>query len=203
MAFETLPVIHLEHGRFPEYPQDDAERVLTELARRFGRVVLVDAAGVRANDADLEFIQTACRKRSIWLDAGSRYATDAMDLFIAGAEAVTMRWNTLHRPVELEEAAAVCQPGTLFVGLEYPRGAFLAHRKDKRTDVDVMRYAEELGVGIVLMLDQPTADDLRRLPPAMTHRYVQGAPAPLVADAQAMGFSGLLVAPAHLPEAAP
>lgn len=203
VALETLPVIHLEHRRFPEYPDADPERVLTELARRFGRVVLVDAGGVRANDVDLEFVQGAARRRSVWVDAGSRYATDAMDLFIAGADAVTMRWNTLKTAKELEEAAQLCQPDTLFVGLEYPHGQFLAHPKDKRSDAEVARFAESIGVGVVYQTHAPDANLLRRLPPAVTPRYVQGVPASLLPDLQALGFQGALVAPTEVPEAAP
>ena len=172
--------------------------MLTALARRFGRVVLTDVAGVRANDADLEFLQLASRRRPIWADAGSRYADDAMDLFIAGAETVTMRWNTLDDVDELAQAVEVCQPGTLFLGLEYPRGRFLGHRSDTRDAAEVVRFAEELGVGIVFLLDHASDELLRSLPVARTPRFVQGATH--VAAAQEMGFAGAMVAPSALPE---
>lgn len=201
MTFETLPVIHLDEGRFPEFPGEDTERVLTTLARRSGRVVLIDVAGVRANDADLEFLQTASRRRPIWVDAGSRYATDAMDLFVAGADAVTMRWNTLQRAEELQEAADLCDPGTLFVGLEFPRGEFLRHPRDKRDAAEVVRLAESIGVGIVSMLEGANEDAARALPGAATPRYVQSAIAP--AAIQAMGFQGAILSPALLPEVTP
>lgn len=200
MTFETLPVLHLDDGSFPEYPGQDPERVLTSLARRFGRVILVDVAGVRRNDADLEFIQAAARRRPVWADAGSRYATDAMDLFVAGAETVTMRWNTLDRPEELAEAAEVCQPGTLYLALEFPRGAFLKHARDKRDVEDVVRYAESVSAGIVFLLDKQDDALLRGLPTANTPRYVQGPVDPTVA--QSMGFAGVILAPASLPEEA-
>lgn len=201
MAFETLPVVHLDEGRFPEYPAEDAERVLTTLARRFGRVVLVDVAGVRENDADLEFLSLAARRRAIWMDAGSRYATDAMDLFIAGADAVTLRWNTLDSPEELEEAAELCQPGTLFLALEYPRGAFLRNPRDKRDAADVAAFAASIGVGLVFVLERADEAALRALPPAPTMRYVQGALSPEAA--QAAGLQGLMLAPALLPAETP
>ncbi|HET6405232.1 MAG TPA: hypothetical protein VFH78_11330 [Candidatus Thermoplasmatota archaeon] len=200
MTFETLPVVHLDEGRFPEYPGQDPERVLTDLARRFGRVVVTDVAGVRKNDADLEFIQHAARRRALWADAGSRYADDAMDLFIAGAEAVTMRWNTLDRPDELEEAVEVCQPGTLFLALEFPRGAFLQHPRDKRDAAQVVTLAEELGLGLVMVIDDAREDALRALPLSRTPRYVQGPVS--VAAAQSMGFAGAMLAPLALPKEA-
>lgn len=201
MSFETLPVVHLDEGRFPEYPGQDPERVLTALARRFGRVVIVDVAGVRQNDADLEFLSHAARRRAVWVDAGSRYATDAMDLFVAGAEAVTLRWNTLDAPEELEEAAELCDPGTLYLALEFPHGKFLQHPRDKRDAADVVRYAESKGVGIVFVMDRADADALAALPGAATRRYIQAAAVP--SDAQSAGLQGAMLAPSLLPEENP
>lgn len=199
MAFETVPVVHLENGRFPEYPGKDVDPVLTELARRFGRVALVDAQGVRRNDADLELVQAVSRRRPLWVDAGSRYATDAMDLFIAGAQAVTMRWNTLASPEELEEAATLCEPETLFVGVELPHRTFLPHPKDPRGIDEVARLASRLGIGVVYIVDGAGEDVLGRLPTSGATRYVQGA-AVRAERLEELGFHGQLVAPDRLPE---
>jgi hypothetical protein len=198
-TFETLPLVHLERGRFPEYPGPDTEVVLTRLARSFGRVVLVDAAGVRSNDADLEFLQFASRKRAIWADAGSRFATDAMDLFVAGAEAVTMRWNTLDAPAELAEAASLAQEGALFVGLEFPRGAFLKHPRDGRDAAGVLAMAQELGIGAVLQVDRVDLATARALPPASVTKWIQGsATSDAATELQALGFHGAVVGPVTL-----
>lgn len=199
MTFEVLPVVHVSDGAFPEYPGAQPERVLTGLARRFGRVVLVDVGGVRANDADLAFLQAASRKRSIWVDAGSRYATDAMDLIVAGAEAATLRWNTLDSVAELGEAAELAQPGSLFLGLEFPRGQFLANPRDPRSASEVAALAEALGIGLVFMLAAADADVARELPAAAVPRYVQGASRALATRLPEMGFTGALLAPAELP----
>lgn len=199
MPFETVPVVHVEAGRFPEYPGVDPERVLTQLARRFGRVALVDVEGVRSNEPQVEFLQAASRRRSLWVDAGSRYATDAMDVFVAGADALTMRWNTLRDARELEEAAQLAQPGSLFLALEFPKGQFLANPRDKRGAEQVARLAESAGVDLVMVLDAPDAHVLRELPAARVHRWVQGIPRRLVPEAESMGFAGALVAPAEIP----
>jgi hypothetical protein len=201
--FETLPVVHLERRRFPEYPDAEPEQALTALARRFERVVLVDVAGVRRNAADLEFLQMSARKRSLWVDAGSRYATDAMDLFVAGAENVTMRWNTLSAPAELEDAASLAQHGALFVGLEFPRGTFLKNPADARGADDVARHAESLGLGVVHIVDSGDAAFARDLPVTRTPRYLQGGSRALAGELQAWGFAGALLSPAELPPEAP
>lgn len=197
MTFETLPVVHLERGRFPEYPDAAPEDALTRLARRFGRVVVVDADGVRRNEPDLGFLQTTSRKRALWLDAGSRYADDAMDLYVAGAEAVTLRWNTLDSATELEEAASLCQPGTLHLALEFPKGRFLAHRKDGRSAEEVAALAAANSLGLVLLVD--SFDALRAAPTAPMGRYVQGLGRADAMRAQELGFQGALLAPSEVP----
>jgi len=202
VSFETLPLVHLERGRFPEYPAADPSVVLTRLAARFGRIVLVDAGGVRANDADLEFIQEAGRKRTLWVDAGSRYATDAMDLFVAGAETVTMRWNTLRRASELEEAAAIAQEGALYVGLEFPHGKFLPHPQDARSATQVAQLAQDLGIGLVFLTDKADADVVRHFPSSTTPRWLQGASSHLASELQTWGYQGAIVGPIDLTEEA-
>jgi hypothetical protein len=200
VAFETVPVVHVEAGRFPEYPGVDPERVLTQLARRFGRVALVDVEGVRRNEPQVEFLQAASRRRSLWVDAGSRYATDAMDVFVAGADQVTLRWNTLRDARELDEAAQLAQPGSLFLALEFPKGRFLPNPHDKRGPDAVVALAQAAGVGVVHILD--AEPDLHALPPG-SDRWAQGIPRRLAGQAQEMGFAGALLAPAELPAEEP
>ena len=197
VAFETVPLVHLDRRRLPEYPEEEPEGVLTRLARAFGRVVVVDVQGVRRNEADLEFVQQAGRRRPLWVDAGSRFATDAMDLFVAGADTVTMRWNTLDSPDELKEAAEMTQHGSLLLGLEFPRGGFLRHPKDARGAHEAAAFAESLGVGLVLMTD--AAADLRALPTTTAARFVQGLPRGPALAAQELGYQGALLAPSELP----
>lgn len=201
MSLEAVPVVHVENGQLLELPDDDVEASLTDLARRFERVAIVDVEGIRRNTADLTFLQAAGRRRSIWVDAGSRYANDAMDLFIAGAESVTLRWNTLHNAAELEEAASLCQPETLFLCLEFPGGKFLEHRKDPRPASAVVRLAESLGVGIVYVTDTADASFVRSLPPANVPRWLMGPTKGLRDDLQSWGFHGVLARLDELPEA--
>ena len=199
VTFEVLPVVHVERRRLPEYPDAEPEKVFTDLARRFGRVALVDVTGVRTNDADLEFIQQSSRRRSLWLDAGSRYATDAMDIYVAGAETVTLRWNTLDSADELEEVAEMAQPGTLFLMLEYPRGAFLRNARDPRDAKEVAALARKLEVGMVHLVDREDEWFLRNLPESPAGRYVQGLPRSWAPKLEELGFTGMLLAPAQLP----
>jgi hypothetical protein len=197
VPFETLPLVHWDAGRLPELPGEEPERALTRLARRFGRVVVVDVQGVKRNQADLEGIQAAARKRPVWVDAGSRYATDAMDLFIAGAESVTLRWNTLASPDELREVADLCAPESVHVALEHPHGAFLRHPRDGRGVHDAARLADSLGFGVVHVVDRFDPGFLRSLPQTTGERRVMGPLPDRAAELEELGFTGLLV-PADL-----
>lgn len=199
MSFETVPVVHLVGGAFPEYPDADPERALSTLARRFGRIALVDAEGIRRNEPDVAFIQAHSKRRSLWVDAGPRYAADAMDVLVAGAESATIRWNTVRDAKELEEAALMAQAGSLFLAIEYPHGRFLPHAKDGRGPEELARLAESLGLGLLFILDGGDEATLRALPASTAPRWVQGVPRRVVGSLQDMGFAGALLAPSEIP----
>lgn len=204
VPFEVVPYVHYEAGAFPDLPGESVEGALTRLAKRFGRVAVVDVSGVKRNEPELEALQAAAKRRALWWDAGSRYATDAMDLFVAGAENVTLRWNTLHSPEELAEAADLCEPGSLHLAIEHPRGAFLAHPRDRRSAGDVARYADELGVGLVHLVDRADLHFLRSLPPTTGPRRVMGPVVGHEAELETLGFAGALVPALQIPpEASP
>lgn len=203
MSFEVVPVVHLEEGLLPELGGESVDSALTRLARRFGRVALVDVSGVRRNQPQLEAVQAASRRRAVWIDAGSRFATDAMDLFIAGAESVTLRWNTLDSGKELEEAAELCEPSTLFLGLEHPGGRFLENRRDVRPLAAVARMAEELGMGVVHVVGEAQEHLVRGLPASEAPRFVMGPFWGWQERLEELGFAGMLVPAGDIPEESP
>jgi len=149
MSFARLPVVHLEGGALKEFPGEPAPEALARLTKAHKEVYLVDADGLRANKADLDLIRDSSRNASLWVDGGSRYATDVMDLFVAGAERVTARWNTLHSMAELEEAASFSED--LFLGIEFRHG-FIDNKRDPAgTPEALFRRVEELGIGLVVI----------------------------------------------------
>ncbi len=199
VALEILPAVHLDQGGFPELPGEEVDAALTRLARRFGRVVVVDVAGIKRNQPELEQLQHTSKRRALWWDAGSRFATDAMDLFIAGAESVTLRWNTLQNAKELEEVASLCDPATIHLALEYPRGTFLPHSKDRIPAADVARLADRLGMSVVYVVDRSDTSFLRTLPAVTGTRHVQGPVSAVIGELEALGFTGAIVPADRLP----
>lgn len=116
-----------------------------------------------------------------------------MDLFVAGAESVTLRWNTVASVEELREAASLCDPAGLFVGLEFPGGRFLRHRKDARDARGVVSLAEELGLGVVFMVEDVSPVVLRGLPlSSQVANFVQGPVWGRGEELEALGFAGAL-----------
>jgi phosphoribosylformimino-5-aminoimidazole carboxamide ribonucleotide (ProFAR) isomerase len=107
---EVLPRIHiLDKEAVHEGPDGyvtidvDAFEAVTQLIADFEKVLIVDLNGVRNNRPKLDFIR-AFEKKSIWVDGGARMAENAIDLFIAGAERVVLRTETLASINELRRA---------------------------------------------------------------------------------------------------
>lgn len=149
MTFERFPVVQLERGHLKEHPEEPLKEALTRLSKAHDQVYLVDLEGLRANKSDLELLAEATRNANLWVDAGSRYATDVMDLFIAGAERVTVRWNTVHDFEELAEAVAFSEE--VFLGVEF-REAFIDNPRDPARTPDLLfQRAEALGIGLVII----------------------------------------------------
>ncbi|HWG91469.1 MAG TPA: HisA/HisF-related TIM barrel protein [Candidatus Thermoplasmatota archaeon] len=149
MSFARFPLVHLSRGRLEEYPTEAPAPALQGLAKRAEMAYVVDLQGLTRNKADLDIVREASRKAALWVDGGSRYATDVMDLFIAGAERVTVRWNTLHSYSELIEASDLSEE--VYLGVEFQNG-FVDNRRDPAGSVDhLFRSVQQLGVGLVLI----------------------------------------------------
>lgn len=149
MTFTRLPVVHLERGALKEFPGEPLAEALARLSKRHELVYVVDLDGLRENQADLSGLNKASRNASLWLDAGSRYGTDVMDLFVAGAERVTVRWNTLHTIEELEEAAEVSED--VFLGVEFRNGFVDNKRMPAGSPEALFQRVEDLGIGLVVV----------------------------------------------------
>lgn len=152
-SFEVVPAVHLQKRRLvrPDGSHLDIQPVpkVRELAGK-GMVCVVDFDGLRRNKADLGTLRKMAEKGNVWADAGSRFATDAMDLLIAGAERATLRWAALAGEKELREAHEVVEPGALLLGLEY-RGAIVPSRQLGADEGKALALARELGLGIVVI----------------------------------------------------
>lgn len=150
-AFETVPVVRLRKRRLlgasGDLLETDAVPRVRQLAAK-GPVCVVDLDGLRRNKADLDTLRRMADKGNVWADAGSRFATDAMDLLVAGADRVTLRWGSLADEEELREAHAMSD--ALLLGLEY-EGALVPNPRMGSDEGRGLALARELGLGLVVI----------------------------------------------------
>jgi uncharacterized protein related to proFAR isomerase len=152
-TFELVPAVHIQRNRVV-HPGDlsplegpkPAERI-RELAAK-GLVCVVDHDGLQRNRANLDTLRRGAEKGNVWADAGSRFATDAMDLLVAGAERATLRWATLASEGELREAAEVSD--SVVLGLEY-NGPMVPNPVVQGDEGRALALARELGLGICVL----------------------------------------------------
>lgn len=207
VAFEVVPLVQSHRRRLVAVPGGDTEpaRVLTELSRAYGQVALIDQEGVERNTPDLEFIQDNSRHAALWVDGGSRFGTDAMDVLVAGARRVTLRWSLLDSPDELEESADLAEPSSLALALEHRDGAFVRNRRARDHSAgDALARADGLGVPVIVIDVGGRAFNaslMHALPASATERWwaaVVDAPARL-AELERAGFTGVLAPAAQMP----
>ncbi|HVL48792.1 MAG TPA: HisA/HisF-related TIM barrel protein [Candidatus Thermoplasmatota archaeon] len=202
MPIEVVPVMQVHQGRLvaasDDLASEDPAKALASLSRAHGRVVVIDQSGLERNEPDLAFIQTASRHASLWLDAGSRDAPDAMDVVVAGAHRATLRWSLLDAPEELDDAVELAEPDTFFLGLEHRNGQFVPNRRDRMPVSALARRADALGIGVVVMdaggrsFNESLAKSLAT---AGTERWFAGwvTSERDVAALESLGYTGVLV----------
>jgi len=204
-TFEMLPMVRLRRRRLVDaedhvLEQDPVAAVRARAPR--GRIAyVIDQEGLGRNKADLDTLRKIADKSSVWVDAGSRFATDAMDLLVAGAERVTLRWSALADEEELREAAEVSEPDRLILGLEMD-GGLVGNDHIPGGEDRLLALARELGLGLIV-LDLARAGRSDGLDRALAARFrdtgvprwfaggvrADGDPA----DLEGMGYRGCVV----------
>lgn len=154
-TFEVVPLAQLQRRRLVNadgsLDRDVVARV-RELAAK-AMVCVLDLDGLRRNKADLNTLRQMADKGNVWADAGSRFATDAMDVLVAGAERATMRWAHLARESELREAHEMSD--ALVLGLEFRAGVFQPNPLLRAGEQQVLALARELNLAIVIIDQEP------------------------------------------------
>jgi uncharacterized protein related to proFAR isomerase len=199
--FQVVPRVFLRKRRLVRAdgsaPGGDAVPRVRELASK-GPVWVVDLHGLDRNRADLDTLRKLAEKGNVWVDGASRYATDAMDLLVAGAERVVLRWSALASEEELRESVALSD--AIVLALEYD-GAIVPHptmdgearalalARDLELDVAVL---DQRRAGTRVGLDRPLAS---RLASSGLRRWFAGGVRD-DADAhelEAMGYQGCCI----------
>jgi len=144
--FQVLPLLQVRHGSLAgPGGTTDARAAIAA----FPEVVLVDLDGLASNRPDVDLLKESSRKARVWADFGSRTADDAVELFVAGAMRVTIRWGLVRGVDELEEIAEIAEPGALYLGLEF-RDGFVPNPRIARLGAeDALDLARKLELPVV------------------------------------------------------
>ncbi len=113
-----IPIIYIkkkkivdDNGRILKVSKEIGE-VVKSLGKEYGEVYLVDIDGLEKNKADLNLYGKLSHD-SLWIDAGPRFLGDLVDLFVAGASKVTIRWKMMNMQT-MREARRICE-GKIFL----------------------------------------------------------------------------------------
>ncbi len=113
-----IPIIYIkkkkivdDNGRILKVFKEIGE-VVKSLGKEYGEVYLVDIDGLEKNKADLNLYGKLSHD-SLWIDAGPRFLGDLVDLFVAGASKVTIRWKKMDMQT-MREARRICE-GKIFL----------------------------------------------------------------------------------------
>lgn len=175
-SFEVIPTLYLQRRKLVTHAgeplAEPAVPKIRELASK-GFVCVVDLQGLGRNKADLDTLRQAADKGNVWADAASRFATDAMDLLVAGASRVTLRWSALADETELREACEFAEEDAIVLGLEY-EGPSVARRMLPNRQLGgedrALALARELGLGIAV-LDLERAGSLHGVDRGLASRH--------------------------------
>lgn len=135
MTIDVWPALEVDIPRRGGKSQRrEAEEAIREAADAHDKVYVVDRQGMRRNKPDIDLYQDVADAAEVWVDAGPRYAEDVVDLFIAGAHHVVVRWHTLHAGAELGSAADMS--GDLSLGVEFQGKEFLENPREEATGLE-------------------------------------------------------------------
>lgn len=150
---EVLPVVHARRGTLvgPDAKplQEDLKTVTRRFSREFDAIYLVDLDGIRSNTPKVDLVQQVSHRVHTWADAGSRIAEDVMDLVIAGAEQVTIRYETAHDASVLEDALRLTE--NVALGLEFKDQELVQNDRWPATPPELLSLAEDLRIPVVIV----------------------------------------------------
>lgn len=153
MSIDVWPALEVDiprRGAARERARKEAAEAIREAASDHERVYVVDRRGLRRNKVDVELLQDVAGDVELWVDAGPRYAEDVVDLFVAGAQHVVVRWHTLDRAAELGEAADMS--GDLSLGAEFTGKEFLPNPREEEVGLGtVLDRTRRLGLGLLVV----------------------------------------------------
>lgn len=152
-SLEILPVLHARGGSLVGPDAEPLEEELKTVARRFSRdwdaIYLVDLDGLRDNRPQVGLLQRVSERVSTWADGGARTPEDSMDLLMAGAEQVTVRYHTAGEREVVRETVRLSEQVAL--GMEFRDQQLLQNRAWPAQPPELVGLAEDLRIPLVVV----------------------------------------------------
>ena len=91
-------------ARSPEGAAYDPFEVVDRLTREYALLYVVDLDGIERGEPQLDYLQELSRDITLWVDAGTRTADQAIDILITGARRAVLSSAYLRGPRQLKRA---------------------------------------------------------------------------------------------------
>lgn len=152
-SLEILPVLHARRGALVGPDAEPLDEELKTVARRFSRdwdaIYLVDLDGLRANRPQVGLLQRVSDRVHTWADGGARTPEDSMDLLMAGAEQVTVRYHTADDREIVRETVRFSEHVAL--GMEFRDQELVQNPAWPAHPPELVDLAEELKIPLVVV----------------------------------------------------
>lgn len=120
---DTIPLVYLKKGKLGKLqdtkwiPQaGNTPQIQIGFYNKHEEIYVIDLDGYKKNRANLDFYRLVSRKISLWVDAAPRFPEDVMDLFVSGANKITLMWKLI-KNADLIEIRDMCT-GELYLSDE-------------------------------------------------------------------------------------
>lgn len=152
-SLEILPVLHAHGGNLVGPDAEPLEEELKTVARRFSRdwdaIYLVDLDGLRSNRPQVGLVQEISERVHTWADGGARTPEDSMDLLMAGAQQVTVRYHTADEREIVRETVRLSEQVAL--GMEFRDQELVQNPAWPAQPPELVGLAEDLKIPLVVV----------------------------------------------------
>lgn len=162
---QIVPSICVSRGKVAESPQSpdrflegengeqiDAIEYVRALSKKEKLIHIVDMDGRLRGKPHLNLIQEVSRKAKLWVDAGSRWVEDLMDLLVSGAECAVLNIGYMSGLDEVYSALELSDK--LVLAADYSEGSIVSRSGDfanMRPEEFLRRVNEKGGVEQALL----------------------------------------------------
>lgn len=155
-VFKDLSMIKGAEGYEPMLNKEGGElkvqELIDELTDRFDKAVIMDLNGINKDRPQLDMLKSISDKMKMWVDAGSKYSENVIDIIIAGADKVVFGSKTLRNLDEIEGALELSE--NVILGIDYDEGIVTPNKSIREmTPSGLVEMAGNFGIKEVIFTD--------------------------------------------------